>query len=633
MLVTTRVLLKKATFSTCSAFFIKKLGPILSLSLSLRMSFFSPNSTGGNADDRQQQQRKEKEEEEPDNALLSSPSSSLRQRKKKHNLRVKFNSDEANSDDDDDDDARGDVHPSTRSEENDRNINNTNNNDKDAFVLLLSVSITALVAACYFLEKYAYLLRPLVFACGIALCLQPIVDFCADKAYQAKILRKWRLKRRVVVPQSSESLIEEGEEDEEDEEDDARPRRRRSAEEEEHLEYERERSRAGCVLVVPRPIAIFIAIFFVVVFLCTFLFALYLGQMWIVSHLHDNDWDERFKDRIQIVANFLDDCAKKIFKEDHVAVDAWQTMVDEVESWLKNEDFWTQVGTTVFRYFGDVCLCGVYSMFLLVPERQPLRFKKPVVKRTVVAVRKFMNIMIVLALFRAALVSCVLYFCGVPLILAASLAIASFWLYFIPTVGSLISFALPVPIALLLPDLTSSARWCACIFPSFASAIVGDFVGPVAYRKGLDLSEVTVLLCLVFWYSVWGAAGAVLAVPLTCAIKIALEEMPHAGAKMVARMMAPRLKRRRPSASVRAVLANESSLSFRTRGGRDERPMSTEANPNEEDDDGDDDDEAYERGNPRTPYTVRAARWTWRKVNPTKPSSSGYRRLEEDGNE
>ena len=57
-------------------------------------------------------------------------------------------------------------------------------------------------------------------------------------------------------------------------------------------------------------------------------------------------------------------------------------------------------------------------MFLLVPERQPLRFKKPVVKRIVVAVRKFMNIMIVLALFRAGLVSCVLYFCGVSLILA-----------------------------------------------------------------------------------------------------------------------------------------------------------------------------------------------------------------------
>ena len=583
-------------------------------------------------------------------SLPSNSSSLLRQRGRQQQqmndaktLRknVKFNSFTTATDRED-----GDLPPTTTTTATENNNTNNNNNkkeDKDAFVLLLSVSITALVAACYFLEKYAYLLRPLVFACGIALCLQPIVDFCADKAYQAKILRKWRLKRRVVV-QNSERFMDDDEEEEEEEggdDDDADGRRRRggsrrriSAEEEEHLEYERERSRAGCVLVFPRPMAIFIAIFFVVVFLCTFLFALYLGQTWIVSHLHDNDWDERFKDRIQIVANFVDDCARKIFKEDHVAVDAWQTMVDEVESWLKDEDFWTQVGTTVFRYFGDVCLCGVYSMFLLVPERQPLRFKKPVVKRTVVAVRKFMNIMIVLALFRAALVSCVLYFCGVPLILAASLAILSFWLYFIPTVGSLISFALPVPIALLLPDLTSSARWCAFIFPSFASAIVGDFVGPVAYRKGLDLSEVTVLLCLVFWYSVWGAAGAVLAVPLTCAIKIALEEMPHAGAKMVARMMAPRLKRRRPNASERAALASESSLSFRTSGGRDERPMNTtEINANEEEED--DDDDAYERGDPRTPYTVRAARWTWRKVNPAKPSSSpgGYTRLEDDANE
>jgi hypothetical protein len=111
--------------------------------------------------------------------------------------------------------------------------------------------------------------------------------------------------------------------------------------------------------------------------------------------------------------------------------------------------------------------------------------------------------------------------------------------------------------------------------------------------------------------------------------------MPHAGAKMVARMMAPRLKRRRPNASERAALASESSLSFRTSGGRDERPMNTtDINANEEEED-DDDDDAYERGDPRTPYTVRAARWTWRKVNPAKPSSSpgGYTRLEDDANE
>ena len=92
-------------------------------------------------------------------------------------------------------------------------------------------------------------------------------------------------------------------------------------------------------------------------------------------------------------------------------------------------------------------------------------------------------------------------------------------------------------------------------------------------------------------------------------------------------MMAPRLKRRRPSASVRAVLANE-SLPFSTSRGRDERPtdgIATRA----------DDEDAYESTISRTPYTVRAARWTWRKVNPTKLSSgeaTDYRRLNDDAN-
>ena len=48
-----------------------------------------------------------------------------------------------------------------------------------------------------------------------------------------------------------------------------------------------------------------------------------------------------------------------------------------------------------------------------------------------------------------------------------------------------------------------------------------------------------------------------------------------------------------------------------------------------------DDEDAYESSISRTPYTVRAARWTWRKVNPTKlPSgeATDYRRLNDDAN-
>ena len=98
---------------------------------------------------------------------------------------------------------------------------------------------------------------------------------------------------------------------------------------------------------------------------------------------------------------------------------------------------------------------------------------------------------------------------------------------------------LPLPMIVLLPDLTERQRVAGSIIPNLVSFLVGDLIGPVVYRKGLDLNEVTVLLALVFWYSVWGAAGAVLGVPLTCALKIVLEEMPHEGAHALAAVMAP----------------------------------------------------------------------------------------------
>jgi hypothetical protein len=50
---------------------------------------------------------------------------------------------------------------------------------------------------------------------------------------------------------------------------------------------------------------------------------------------------------------------------------------------------------------------------------------------------------------------------------------------------------------------------------------------------------VVILLSLVFWFSVWGGIGAVLAVPIMCAVRISLEEIPHRGTHALARMMAP----------------------------------------------------------------------------------------------
>merc|ERR1712079_483938 len=42
-----------------------------------------------------------------------------------------------------------------------------------------------------------------------------------------------------------------------------------------------------------------------------------------------------------------------------------------------------------------------------------------------------------------------------------------------------------------------------------------------------------VVVALTFWGSIWGIAGAVLSVPVTCAIKLLLEEVDHSAARKV----------------------------------------------------------------------------------------------------
>jgi len=42
---------------------------------------------------------------------------------------------------------------------------------------------------------------------------------------------------------------------------------------------------------------------------------------------------------------------------------------------------------------------------------------------------------------------------------------------------------IPIPLVLLLPDMTQSQRWMAFFIPSMGSFLVGDVLGPIFYRK------------------------------------------------------------------------------------------------------------------------------------------------------
>jgi predicted PurR-regulated permease PerM len=104
----------------------------------------------------------------------------------------------------------------------------------------------------------------------------------------------------------------------------------------------------------------------------------------------------------------------------------------------------------------------------------------------------------------------------------------AFALNYIPYIGSFIAVALPVLFSLVVFQGT--------IIPLFVFAAVlviqlvwGSFLDPEIMSTRFNLSPIVIILSLVFWSYVWGAAGAFLAVPTTAIIRIILQNIRPLG--------------------------------------------------------------------------------------------------------
>ena len=111
----------------------------------------------------------------------------------------------------------------------------------------------------------------------------------------------------------------------------------------------------------------------------------------------------------------------------------------------------------------------------------------------------------------------------------------AFLLNFVPYIGCILATVPPVLLALVQLGV-GPAVWTTvgCVFVNTAIAILE----PVLLGGGGGgLSALVVFLCLVFWGWVLGPIGAVLSVPLTIIVKIALES--HEDSRWVATMLGP----------------------------------------------------------------------------------------------
>ncbi len=106
--------------------------------------------------------------------------------------------------------------------------------------------------------------------------------------------------------------------------------------------------------------------------------------------------------------------------------------------------------------------------------------------------------------------------------LAFMLAVLTFVLNFIPNIGPFIATVSPLPVLFL----QYGGDWRLVVVLVLLTAVhfvVGNILETRWMGKSMDLNPIVVLVCLIFWALVWGIMGALLAVPLTAAIKMIFE--------------------------------------------------------------------------------------------------------------
>ena len=150
-------------------------------------------------------------------------------------------------------------------------------------------------------------------------------------------------------------------------------------------------------------------------------------------------------------------------------------------------------------------------------------------------VNRYMAIKTLTSLLTGALIALLLWLIGVdyPLLWG----VMAFLLNFIPNIGSIIA-AIPV-VLLALVQLGAGAGALTALAYLAVNTAVGSALEPRMMGKGLGLSTLVVFMSLILWGWVLGVVGMLLSVPLTLAMKIALDS--NRETRWMAIMLGPRV--------------------------------------------------------------------------------------------
>jgi len=181
---------------------------------------------------------------------------------------------------------------------------------------------------------------------------------------------------------------------------------------------------------------------------------------------------------------------------------------------------------TIFGLVSGVFFVIIFVMFLVVGH-DPYATHSEVYVNILGKVRRYVGTKVAISLVTGILVWVSLTRLGLPL--ASVFGILAFLLNFIPSIGSIISTFLPIPVAVATyrgvgPQGEVVVHWATVLLvvavPGAIQMIMGNVIEPKLMGEGLNLHPVTVLLALSFWGLLWGIVGMFLAAPITAAVRI-----------------------------------------------------------------------------------------------------------------
>ena len=189
-----------------------------------------------------------------------------------------------------------------------------------------------------------------------------------------------------------------------------------------------------------------------------------------------------------------------------------------------------------FSFMSDLLLVFVFMTFILAGRgRMARKFDEAfqpgqasAVSRTVVRIdcelQKYLAAKTLTNLLIGILVASVLALFGVRFALVFGVLAVLF--NYVPTLGAVVSVALPVLLALFLEGGLTLKVLFVLILLIAIHTVLHRVVERRLLAKELSLSPLLVLFSLFFWAWLWGIAGMILAVPILTAARILFENVP-----------------------------------------------------------------------------------------------------------